>query len=297
MDLCPTIFDPTRPLDKGKQADGDNDGKGDACDPCPSDPNDGCAPVDADDFDGDGWANGVDNCPDMGNAGQEDADGDGIGDACDNCPTANPAFASCPVSIKAVRDPSDPQHPATGTTVSLSGLYVTGVRPNAGGSRGFYVQDTSLSPFTGIFVFTQAQPPGVAVGNKVDVSGTYEEYFQLSEISSPVVTITDPGTTLPFAPIAITDPATIATTGAQAEGYESMLLGISNVSVTVLNPDAPQDFDEFSVTGNLRIDDEIYDALDNTYPVGTNFSSIVGIGTYSFSNYKLLPRGAADITP
>jgi len=45
----------------------------------------------ATDGDGDGVADGADNCSANANPGQEDADGDGIGDACDNCPAnANP---------------------------------------------------------------------------------------------------------------------------------------------------------------------------------------------------------------
>jgi hypothetical protein len=131
----------------------------------------------------------------------------------------------------------------------------------------------------------------------VSISGTYEEYFTLSEITGPTVTVTNPGTTLPFAPIAIANPADIATGGAQAEGYESMLLEIGAVTVVNANPDAPQDFDEFSVTGNLRIDDQIFDFDNATYTVGTAFSKIIGIGTFSFSNYKLLPRSAADLVP
>ncbi len=47
--------------------------------------------ADANDSDGDGVDNGLDNCPNTANANQADADGDGRGDACDNCPnTANP---------------------------------------------------------------------------------------------------------------------------------------------------------------------------------------------------------------
>jgi len=38
------------------------------------------------DCDGDGVADGTDNCPGIANADQADGDGDGIGDACDNCP-------------------------------------------------------------------------------------------------------------------------------------------------------------------------------------------------------------------
>jgi hypothetical protein len=45
------------------------------------------------DQDGDGVADGVDNCPTVGNAGQEDANGNGVGDACESAPavTISPA--------------------------------------------------------------------------------------------------------------------------------------------------------------------------------------------------------------
>ena len=42
-----------------------------------------CPDADQDDDDGDGIANGCDNCPDDANPQQEDGDGDGDGDACD----------------------------------------------------------------------------------------------------------------------------------------------------------------------------------------------------------------------
>jgi hypothetical protein len=42
-----------------------------------------------DDADGDGIADGFDNCPWTSNRDQKDTDGDGRGDACDNCPTVS----------------------------------------------------------------------------------------------------------------------------------------------------------------------------------------------------------------
>ncbi len=61
------------------QADGDRDGLGNVCDPCPDDV--------LNDADGDGICGGVDSCPDVANPEQSvvDSDGDGVVDTCDNC--------------------------------------------------------------------------------------------------------------------------------------------------------------------------------------------------------------------
>jgi len=69
-------------IDNPDQADADEDGMGDECDPCPNDPDN--------DKDADGHCGNVDNCPDISNLGQEDFDGDGKGDVCDR-------NAKCPV--------------------------------------------------------------------------------------------------------------------------------------------------------------------------------------------------------
>jgi hypothetical protein len=70
-DNCPDVYN-------GDQADGDMDGLGDACDPCPADA--------VNDVDMDGVCGNLDNCPTVANANQADGDMDGDGDACDNCP-------------------------------------------------------------------------------------------------------------------------------------------------------------------------------------------------------------------
>ncbi|MBK8255401.1 MAG: thrombospondin type 3 repeat-containing protein [Polyangiaceae bacterium] len=305
-DNCAAVFNPKRPMDDAQPND-DGDMLGDACDPCPLDANNACAVTDANDLDNDTWLNGYDNCPYKANSSQTDTDGDGHGDLCDKCPMVpNPGLDPCPavpISIKAVRDPSDPQHPAIGDTVTVTDVYVTAVRPKMGTSQGFYIQDTSLTPFSGVFVFTAGTSPTVQVGNKVSITGVYDEFFDLSELKTPTVTVTDMGTTLPFQPIAIADPSTIATGGAMAEGYESMLLKLGAVSVVNGNADGAfmgmPDFDEFVVTGNLRIDDLIFDnqanmGLNNICDVGKAFMSITGVHAYSFSNFKLEPRNAAD---
>lgn len=298
-DNCPNVFNPPLMISDNPMLDYDEDGVGDACDPCPLEAGDSCALLDADDMDDDGVENGYDNCPRDPNGNQADADMDGHGDACDSCAEPNPGPAKCPTTIPAIRNPMDPGHPAANSPVSIPPAWVTAVRPNSGGSRGFYIQNDTAEPWNGIFVFTGSTAPGVQVGNRVSVSGIYEEYNGLGEISSPQVQIVDNGTVLPFEPILL-DPATLATGKANAEPFESMLVRVGPVSITKVNADAPDDYDEFEITGNLRVDDQITDAvkdmgLNNACPIGTKFDDLIGIVGFSFANSKLQPRAKADI--
>jgi cytosine/adenosine deaminase-related metal-dependent hydrolase len=303
-DNCPNIFNPVRPVDGDKQADADGDGRGDACDRCPLDSSDSCEAISADDVDGDGVPNALDNCPKAPNADQADADNDGKGDACDACPSADPGATPCSrtYTIEQLRNPSSPGRPRPGTVRAvIQGVHVTAVRRQGTGSNdrnvtGFFVQELAAGPFRGLFVNLGGQAPSVAVGNIVDVEGLYEEVFGVTTLTQPTVRVVTPSTTLAVQPIVV-DAARIATNGADAEGYESMLVRVENVAVTEQNADAAQnrDFDEFVVTGGLRVDDYIYDALDNNFAVGTTFRSITGIHGFLFSQRKLMPRDAADL--
>jgi hypothetical protein len=268
-DNCPRVFNPS-------QADLDGDGAGDACDPCPLDADAAtCAPPDPTDLDRDGVLDTVDNCPRVPNPGQEDADGNGVGDVCEV--TA--------LTIYDVRDLTRPLHPTEGSAVTVDGVVVTAVY-----SRGAFVQEPGGGPFSGILVYLGSLPT-VAVGDIVDVSGTYEEYSGDSEISSPTITVTGSGT--PLAPEVVV-PADVATGGPMGEGYEGVLVSIEGVAVTNANPDAPAEYNEFAVTAGLRVDDMIYLIAPDPV-VGDTFTRITGVLHFTYGDFKLEPRDAADV--
>jgi len=86
-----------------------------------------------------------------------------------------------------------------------------------------------------------------------------------------------------------------------SEAYESVLLEVSNLSIGNPFPDAPGNFGEFEVndgSGPCRIDDAMTSFngnLDTTFKAHHTIDKIIGIGYFSHSNYKILPRSNNDI--
>jgi cytosine/adenosine deaminase-related metal-dependent hydrolase len=305
-DNCPTIFNPIRPMDGDAQADADGDGIGDACDKCPLDTGETCTVLSGYDTDADGVPNGEDNCPKVSNTPQTDGDKDGKGAACDlgydgtNCDDqANIGQAYCmrELSIETLRNPAAANHPSQyRVRAKVTGAYVTAVKSAGGGAFGFFIQAPTAAQWQGIFVATPGNSMlNVKVGNKVDVEGDYEVLFDLDQLGSAQWKITDPGTTLPFEPLVVDHTTYANKTG--GEPWEGVLCKIAGpIAVSVQNADGTQDFDEFQIgTGKLRVDDYLYDPLDNTYAVGTSFPQITGICGFSFSNRKIWPRSNADL--
>ncbi len=293
QDVCPTIFDPPRPLDDGSQPDYDGDGIGDACDPCPLNDGDQCQPFDPNDRDGDGTANDADNCPAIANADQADSDSDGIGDACDTCPNfANPGNTGCPATIYDVWSGAA----QTGDKVLIQDAVVTAVNQHPGEDpQGIFIQyTTDATDYTdiahsGIYVYMKGYANFPQRGDNVDISAMVDEYGGAPQLTNPdKLTINSSGNTLPD-PVVV-DPADIATGGTHAQDYLNVLVRVNNVTVA----SAPDQYNEFAVDSGLRVDDLLY-LITPAPQVGDSFDALIGPLVYSFSNTKVEPRDANDV--
>ena len=291
-DLCPDWFDPARPLDAGAQADTDADGLGDVCDPCPLDADPDCSETHAHDRDADRNSDARDLCPDLASVGNADADADDRGDACDFCASPNPGVTPCALPIRALRDPTDPQHPPRHALVEIEQAEVVALRPDSGSARGFYIQD-GIAEFSGLFVYTAGASPGVAPGDWVALRGRYDRYYESDQLVLVSLLSRQPGE--PTLSPVLVDSADVTDGGSLARALDSMLVRVDDTSVTDVNPDAPADYDEFALTSGLRVDDLLIPALDNTFPLGTHFASVTGILGQSFEHQKLLPRDDGDL--
>ncbi|MFT6320537.1 MAG: hypothetical protein ACJAT4_001463, partial [Granulosicoccus sp.] len=170
---------------------------------------------------------------------------------------------------------TDADSPYDGQSVTTTGI-VTAVAP-----QGYFIQDgTALR--SGIYIYDQDNSP--AIGEEVTLTGTVDEYFELTEIVNvSSFTTNSSNNTLP-------DPTLLSTGDASNEDYEGMLVTVQNA--TCSNTDIG--FGEWQVndgSGELAVDDLIY-----LFSPDLNIDyGVTGILTYSFSAYKIEPRSIEDI--
>lgn len=161
---------------------------------------------------------------------------------------------------------------------------------------GFFVQDPMGGEYSGIFVYINQNPDMLAPqpGDVVTITGLYTEFYDASQLSAG-----QPGDVMITGSGAVPDPvivapADIATGGAMAENYEGVLVRVENVTVAA----AADNFGEWTVDASLRVDDLFFAMADWPTPMpGDMFSAIIAPLHYSFDNFKLVPRTAADLVP
>jgi predicted extracellular nuclease len=213
------------------------------------------------------------------------------------------AATGCPqpqaVTIQDIQDPNSQDHPSEGTDVKVQGV-ITAVDTTLDDDdeyEGFWVQD-GTGPYSGIYVYyhwkeTSTNKP--AVGDEVEVTGIYKEFYDVSEIGTAMFTKLGTGT-VPQAEVV--SAADVVTGGAKAEEYEGVLIKVENVTVSeyITDTAGTQEFGFTDTTTGLIVKADIYDFIAADKPaLGTTFSSVTGPLHYSYGDFKLLPRNAADL--
>jgi hypothetical protein len=244
-----------------------------------------------------------------------DSDGDGLVDCLDPDCSRSAFCTGSPLHVRVqdVQDVSSAAHPAVGSRVVLAGpLVVTAVDAyaEAGGTGtvgNVFVQDMAAASaaYSGVRVFLPATfgcaGAALAIGDQVYVAGRYEEYAgdppaptvgTVTELVAAIVSCVSAGP-LP-APIVVADPATLAgNTPLEAgtgEPYEGVLVEVRGLDVTA----APGPFGEWRVTGDLRVDDDLYSTTPA--PVsGERLGLLAGVVDSANGNFQVTPRFAADV--
>jgi hypothetical protein len=180
------------------------------------------------------------------------------------------------------------------TVVDVSDAICTAVGPN-----GFFMQDPAGGEWSGIWVFTGIGARLPALGDVLAVTGTYEEFNELSEIN-----VADGSVTILERPgegnVPVPEPIDLTDLG---EGWESVLLLVSDASILVAELHPMPAVHEFRVEpsggGTVWVDDLIYDATAGdfaSFGIDATFTAIQGPLNYSFSSFKIAPRSLADFS-
>src|SRR5262249_20151082 len=138
----------------------------------------------------------------------------------------------------------------------------------------------------------------VKEGDRVTINtATVTDFFTQIELTMLQTVVVTSAAEAPPAPTVVM-PAQVATGGADAAKYESVIVEVDNVSVTSITPPrgagdtAPNN--EFVVGGSLRVNDYLY--LITPFPVvGQNFAKLSGVLDFRNGDSKLELRNAADI--
>lgn len=181
------------------------------------------------------------------------------------------------VTIYEIQNTSAPtgDSPLAGQTVFTKGI-VTGFF-----AAGFFIQD-GTGPWNGIYVHNNTNV--VAVGDSIMLSANVTEYFNNTQLTQ-VTVFQKLGTgTLP-------QPAVITTTMVNTEPYEGVLVRVNNATCT--NADAGFGMWEVNDgSGACKIDNSIFSF---TPTLNTKYD-ITGPVNFSFSEFKIEPRSAQDVT-
>ncbi len=151
-------------------------------------------------------------------------------------------------------------------------------------SDRFSLEEAPGGAWHGIWVYT-AGAPTVSVGDSIRIEADVTEYYGLTELTNPFITVKQSGLT-PFGPTTIA----LADIG---EAYEGVLTQVNNVTVANGN----LGYGEWSITDGTdtaRVDDRgSYTYVPST---GDSLNYVIGPLDYSYGKFKMQPRDDNDIS-
>ncbi|GAA4352876.1 hypothetical protein GCM10023185_12960 [Hymenobacter saemangeumensis] len=212
---------------------------------------------------------------------------------------ASPAFAQAVTPIGTIQGSGGT---ATAGPYTIEAV-VTGVYPDLS-PAGFYVQNTAADsdndPSTSDALFVVLSTPGVAVGDRLSISGTVQENgaapsYGQAVLHSPSITLLSSGNALP--PFALLSNPTL--TGLAAERYEGMLVEFAS-PLTVANVDGLRSRGEVTLSTDglvyhpTQVVDPNDDPASGTGSSGSsNVPAVVAYATANGAKSILLDDGSS----
>ncbi len=181
------------------------------------------------------------------------------------------------------------------TEVTVSGVV------SSESTFGVFVQQQSGGPYSGVWVYLgfdwQNSWPSVTEGTRVTVTGTYEEYFGVSQIEVlnsifGDVSVGSGGVTPGAAPV-----RTGALSATHAERWEGVHVVVEGVVVQTVDA-AFGDFEVADALGGL-IEVSDFTHSWSAFPPGVTdaLSSVSGPVHYDDGVFQITPRRDADLVP
>ncbi len=173
-------------------------------------------------------------------------------------------------------------------SVTISGV-VTAVK--SGSYPDFWMEDPSDGLWSGVYVYDVSVNP--SIGDSLTITALDTEYYGMTEMKNVTsFTIHSHDNALPDT-VEISTGTLAGGCSATAEAYEGLLVRVNNVVVT----DTADQYGQWYVddgSGECQIEDGLFHYEPD---LGDTIGAIVGVVTYSFSEYEINPRDMDDIIP
>jgi predicted extracellular nuclease len=182
--------------------------------------------------------------------------------------------------------------------VTVKGVIVTSqIVLDDDGNGALFVEEPEGGPYSGIQLYLYDEVAAAwdaPVGSVVDLTGTYTEFYDNSQLTIKAVadfSVTGEADLPPPAPVAS---AAVATGSPDAEQWEGVVVRLTDAEVTNTTDVGPG---KFQVDDAAIISDYfIYPENSFNAQVGQVYAAITGPLLYSFNEFQVCPRTLSDLS-